>query len=405
VDPGDLTEFEYYPRVHQLSGPSGEFFIAGDTNASGTQLCASIGNGTGETWFLAPPLRGILNGDLRDGPLDLVQGVPRNRYYGSSVLLHQQAANGGKDRVLIFGGSDGCQTNDPSCCNGTVTVLAGVSELSYVPGGTSTLVEKAPLLCPRVFSNAVILPTGDIFISRGSLTDQHNDSVAPLTLMEPHAYAEIYTPSSSKAPGSGSSVYTAAVPDGFVNFCQVTAGTANKRPPRTYHHVTLLLPDGRVLVAGGDPVPGDWEPGQPTSPQCGLYGASGYTLEVFNPPYLYKGFDVNLNLAPSSVLFRQHFNISFAITGSSGAAYIDRVVLIRTGSVTHHQDYSQRYIELGFQTTEQAIQIGNPTSVVGTLRAQGPASALAPPGYYLLFVVGKDGSARVPSEGVFIEVK
>ncbi|HEX5009914.1 MAG TPA: galactose oxidase-like domain-containing protein [Planctomycetota bacterium] len=395
----DTTQFEYYPRVHQLSGPTGEFFISGDTQPALVELCAGSGNAVGETWFLQPPLTGSSTGVLGSGPSDTLGGVPRNRYYGTSVLLHQRPENGGTDRVLVFCGSDGCDSGDPSCCNGSIMVRSDVKELNCVPGatpgGSSTLVAKAPLLCPRVFSSATILPTGDIFISRGSATDPQNDTVQPLITYEPHAWAEVYRPGPTKTAGSGSSSYTAAVPDSFANWCP--AAVYNKRPPRIYHHISLLLPSGRVLVAGGDEVPLD-----PASPQCGQFGTSSYSGEVYEPAYMHQGWSVEITQAPSTALFRRPIDVSFKITGASAAAVPDRVVFIRTGSITHHQDSSQIYIELAYSI--QVISTQGST-VIGTVRATAPGPSFGPPGYYVLFVVGNDGGVRVPSAGKFVKLE
>ncbi|HEY6320172.1 MAG TPA: galactose oxidase early set domain-containing protein [Thermoanaerobaculia bacterium] len=68
-----------------------------------------------------------------------------------------------------------------------------------------------------------------------------------------------------------------------------------------------------------------------------------------------------------------------------------RVVLIRAGAVTHAFDMEQRLVGLSF------------TGGTGVLKAQAPANGnLAPPGYYLLFIVNKQGT---PSVGQFVHLK
>jgi hypothetical protein len=53
---------------------------------------------------------------------------------------------------------------------------------------------------------------------------------------------------------------------------------------RLYHSVALLLPDGRVITASGNPSPygnrAPWEPPQPNEE---------LRLEVYRPPYLFRG--------------------------------------------------------------------------------------------------------------------
>lgn len=67
------------------------------------------------------------------------------------------------------------------------------------------------------------------------------------------------------------------------------------------------------------------------------------------------------------------------------------MVLIRTSSVTDALNTDQRYLELEFESSDG-----------GELLAEGPASSgVAPPGYYLLFVVNRE---EVPSNGKFVRV-
>jgi len=408
TDPGDPTEFEYYPRIHQLANSTGDFFIAGDTHPGLVNTGGGTSNDVGEMWFLRPPLTGSYAGDLVSASTvhssfidtDVPGGTAMNRYYGSSVLLHQLPENGGPNRVLAFGGADGCIKipADPTYCNGTVTVRSSVKELNYIPGalpgGASTLVTKADMKCARVFSNAVILPTGEIFISRGSDTNPHSTS-SPADDYVPQAWGEIYDPGPTKLSGSGSTQWTAAVPNEFSNFASTCKPNwtidplLNKRPPRVYHHVALLLQSGRVLVAGGDEV-------------CGLNGSSSYSLEIYEPPYFSKGFTTELTSAPATGVFRGTIQVGFKLTPVNPLIVeIDRVVFIRTGSVTHHQDYSQVYVEAGFSVWSETF-MGQ--TKVGILQVTVPGPSLMPPGYYHLFVVGNNGQHRVPSASKLIKI-
>src|SRR5207248_11490125 len=56
---------------------------------------------------------------------------------------------------------------------------------------------------------------------------------------------------------------------------------------RTYHSVALLLPDGRVLSAGGQ------------------FG--GTSAEVYSPPYLFQGSRPTITSAPTNISYGQSF--------------------------------------------------------------------------------------------------
>ena len=59
-----------------------------------------------------------------------------------------------------------------------------------------------------------------------------------------------------------------------------------------------------------------------------------------------------------------------------------RMILIRPGSVTHHFDFEQRYVELSNTSITSA------PNGAWTLTCSPPATFQeAPPGYYMLFVV------------------
>jgi hypothetical protein len=138
---------------------------------------------------------------------------------------------------------------------------------------------------------------------------------------------------------------------------------------RTYHSTALLLPDGRVMSAGDD----------------GYGGSSNDTAEIYEPPYLFKGSRPSISSAPSAVSYGD----TFTVQASSDAA---AAVLMAPAAVTHANDMSQRHVPLG-------VTVSTP----GTLHVQAPAGPeLAPPTYYMLFVLNAQG---VPSVAKFVQLK
>jgi len=145
---------------------------------------------------------------------------------------------------------------------------------------------------------------------------------------------------------------------------------ASAKTPRLYHSTALLLPDGRVLTAGS----GNDGP-----------AINQTQAEIFSPPYLFKGSRPTITGAPDLAQYASSFNVQ-----TPDAANIASVSLIRPGSVTHAFDEDQRFVNLTFQSSS------------GNLTIQAPANAnLAPPGYYMLFLISNAG---VPSVASFIRL-
>ncbi len=148
---------------------------------------------------------------------------------------------------------------------------------------------------------------------------------------------------------------------------------------RQYHSITMLLADGRILSAGGG-ICGD----------CYAIGYEEKNAEIYTPPYL---FAADGSLAPRPRINNVPEQVNYAqrmVIGSADAQSIDRVHLIKLGSVTHSQNQEQRLVPLAFERFQNTLAITLPSS-----------RYVAPPGHYLLYAVNTNG---VPSVGEIIRV-
>jgi len=189
----------------------------------------------------------------------------------------------------------------------------------------------------RTMANSVVLPNGEIFVSGGiSRSIIFSDKGAALT-------PEIFNP-----------------------FTKKWRDVAKMKVPRTYHSVSILLPDARVFVGGGG--------------LCGNCDANHPDAEIYTPAYLYDGNKLasrpKINNAPSKAGFGANITVK---TNST----IKSFVLIRSSSATHSTNNEQRRIPLSANNT------GN-----NNYKVKMPNRNLAPPGYYMLFAIN---NKNVPS--------
>jgi Domain of unknown function (DUF1929)/Fibronectin type III domain/Galactose oxidase, central domain len=140
---------------------------------------------------------------------------------------------------------------------------------------------------------------------------------------------------------------------------------------RNYHATAVLMPDARVLVAGGGHGNGTGDPGQ-------------YSAQIYSPPYLFNGTRPTIGTAPATTT-----NGASTPIATPDAASISAVNLVSLGADTHQMDMDQHFVPLTF------------TSGSGTLNVQMPAAGMAPPGNYMLFIVN---AAGVPSVASFIRI-
>lgn len=236
------------------------------------------------------------------------------RYEAPSVLLPPTL-----DRVMVIGGFTG---------SGNPTHSAEIIDFFQA---TPSWQPTTLMAFSRMEHNAVLLPNAKVLVLGG----QGNGVNPAIPVLTP----EIYDP----VTGTWDSV-------------------APHQVPRMYHSTALLLPDGRVCLAGGD------------------FQPSG---EMYSPAYLFRGLRPVILSAPAAIAYGSAFDLDFTSSTQPNV-----IALIAYSSVTHSVNMGQRYVRLVEGVTAGSTSVAAP-----------PNSNLAPPGFYMLFVVDGDGipsvSARV----------
>jgi hypothetical protein len=298
-----------YPRMVQL--PNGKILHAGPEP---------------ETWIFDPAA------PATSPNWTYVNSTQNTEYrsYGSVVLLPLLPQTNYQPVVMTMGGM------------GNTVTATNTTELIDMSQAAPMWVAGPAMSAPRVEMNATLLPTGKVLVIGGSADDENPNTASKS--------ADLYDPATN-------------------SFTQL-APNAN---PHLYHSTSVLLPDGSVVLSGGNPVQGQFEK----------------SIEIYKPPYFYNADGSlatrpSLTGTPASVTYGQTFS---ATTNGNIAS----VVLIREGAATHAFDMSQREIGLNFAVNGTTIGIAAP-----------PNSTIAPAGPYLLFLVDKNG---VPSIGQVITVQ
>ncbi|WEW57454.1 glyoxal oxidase [Emydomyces testavorans] len=279
---------------------------------------------------------------------------------GGSVLLPLRSADGWAPEIMICGGGayqDLYSPSDPSC--GRIRPLSRNPKwtMEAMPGG-------------RNMNEGILLPDGTILWINGCETGAQGFGVAKDPIYEPWIYR----------------------PQGSRRRRWAIGGTSEV--PRMYHSVALLLLDGRVLVAGSNPIEQPLLVAIPDDPRFAF--PTEFRVEIYTPHYLMndKG-----NKRPHAVSISNkylaadgsNFQISFLVHRPVRKL---KIVLYHGGYVTHslHMGHRMLYLDhVGWKPLKrkQNISVTMP-----------PNSNVAPPGPYVIYVV-VDG---IPSEGQFVMV-
>ncbi|MFN0149769.1 MAG: galactose oxidase-like domain-containing protein [bacterium] len=235
-----------------------------------------------------------------------------------SVLLP-----GFTDVVMVFGGETDL---------GVVSTCEKIDFASPTPSWSFT----SPMNAARAHANAVLLPDGNVLVAGGGTSGLYSSPEYSTELYDPQA--DVWTPLPPIQIG------------------------------RMYHSTAVLIPDGRVALAGQDS------------------GLAVFTGEIYQPGYLFRGPRPVITSAPGEALYGASFTI-----GTPQASQITKVVLMGLSTVTHSFNTGQRHVPLAFTRP-------GPSQLLVTVPSNGN---LAPPGYYMLFILNGDD---VPSVAAMIRI-
>lgn len=223
-------------------------------------------------------------------------------------------------KILQVGGGTWSNGGGPAGARAGITV--------DITGGTANPVVAAtqPMRYARHWATSTVMPDGNVIVTGGSRDNNGNGGYV--------TNAEIWNPDNG----------------------QWTEVEVPYEHARLYHSVALLLPDGRIMIGGG-----------------GTPGPRNYTdVEFYSPAYLFDGDEPAerpvVTGAPKKVGYDGTFDVSTTST-------VDRVTLVRNGSVTHGFNNDQNFQDLSFTQDGDTVSIASP----------GDAN-FAPPGAYMVFV-------------------
>jgi hypothetical protein len=253
--------------------------------------------------------------------------------YGCSVMYE-------KDKVLFVGGRI------------PPIATADVLDLS-VPAWEPT----NAMNFPRRQHNATVLPDGSVLVTGGTRGEGFND----LRPGRPVHIAELWDPKTKQ--------WTLM---------------ASEKTDRCYHSTAVLLPDGRVLSAGG----GEFQVEQAPKVQAANNQQDSHRdAQIFSPPYLFQ--DGPRPQIISSSKDKIECGSTFDVT-TSNPDQIDRISLVGLSSVTHSINTGQRLQFLNFKREGDVLKVFAP-----------PNARSSPPGYYMLFILNKKG---VPSIAKMVQI-
>ena len=296
--------------------------------------------------------------------------VPSQQRYRATAVLVPGGPQGSSTAMQIGGTNDVPDPNGMEAATAT-TESMDASVASPVWGPSS------PLNVARANQNTVLLPDGSM-VTVGGGSGYHRPSLGGyVTYADGSArQVELWDPATRTW----------------------RLGPAQLED-RAYHSTAVLLPDGRVMSAGDD-----------YHPTVNGAFSSTDTAEIYSPPYLFRDGDRPvIKSAPDEIAWGQQFSVEVKKKAKKKRrrggrratlakrkrkkrvkqAPVTRAVLMAPDATTHANDMHQRHVEL------QVIRRLKGKRTAGLMVSAPPSAGVAPPGYYMLFVLNARGEPSV----------
>ncbi|KAH7363733.1 hypothetical protein BKA66DRAFT_592858 [Pyrenochaeta sp. MPI-SDFR-AT-0127] len=300
------------------------------------------GPSKGMHWYGTTGTGSVRDAGTRDGEADAMCGV------------HVMFDTG---KIFSAGGSQSYTQSPATARAHLITITAAFQ--------TPTVERLPDMNDPRGFSNAVVLPNGQVMVTGGQRVSRvFQDEESVLT-------PELFDPST-----------------------KTFRRLAPETKPRNYHSIALLLPDGTVFTGGGG-MCGNLAPGD-SEAHCNR-AVDHQDGQIFTPPYLLNDdmspatrpiiFAINTNTSPEGRTAKVGGTITVAMNQPADHTFS----LVRIGSATHSVNSDQRRLSMANVRRDQALfTIQLPTD-----------SGVLIPGFYYLFAMDARG---VPSVSRTVQI-
>jgi hypothetical protein len=344
-----MNSARWYPSVLQLSDGRYLALSGNSTDSSHWSDTPEVYDPAANTWTL---LTGVNTSQIHE------------EEYPFSYLM-----NNGK--VLAMGPSE------------DVTYVLDVTAKTWTPVGTSGVVNGSPVMyrpgkilysggAPSVISTTTASATTAVLDTTGATPTWRTTS--PMNTARVYHTLTMMADGKVLAVGGEATSDQNAVTTGILSTevwdpaTETWTTGPSMSAARNYHSTAVLMPDGRVLVAGGGHENALTDPGQ-------------YSAQIYSPGYLFNGARPTITSATAAATYGGAISVS-----TPDAASISAVNLVSLGADTHQADMGQHFVPLSFTAGSSTLSVTAPAT-----------SSIAPDGDYMMFIVNANGVPSVAS--------